>query len=77
MFFSLDAEFMEGLDEKLKPQANVGSTWGGVVAVVNGWWNICAPMLSIFTVKHCVNVSYALNLIGLRFSFVIFTRRAP
>lgn len=33
--FALDAEFMELLDEKPKPQADVGSAWGGVVAAVN------------------------------------------
>lgn len=34
--FALDAEFMESLEEKPKPQQDVGSAWGGVVAAVNG-----------------------------------------
>lgn len=34
--FALDAEFMDSLDDNPKPQADVGSAWGGVVAAVNG-----------------------------------------
>lgn len=33
--FALDAEFIESLDEKPKPQEDVESAWGGVVAAVN------------------------------------------
>lgn len=34
--FALDAEFMEGLDEKPKPQEDVESAWGVVVNQING-----------------------------------------
>jgi len=34
--FALDAEFMDSMEEKPKPQKDVGSTWGAVVAAVNG-----------------------------------------
>lgn len=34
--FALDAEFMESLEEKPKPQEDIASAWGGVVAAVNG-----------------------------------------
>jgi len=34
--FALDAAFLDGLEEKPKPQKDVGSAWGGMVAAVNG-----------------------------------------
>jgi len=33
--FALDAAFLDGLDEKPKPQKDVGSAWGGMVAAMN------------------------------------------
>lgn len=34
--FALDAEFLDGLDDKPAPQKDVGAAWGSVVAAVNG-----------------------------------------
>lgn len=34
--FALDAELLGSLDDRLKPQDDVGSAWGSVVAAVNG-----------------------------------------
>lgn len=34
--FALDAEFIDSLDDKPKPQEDVDSAWGGVVSQING-----------------------------------------